>query len=71
MAHTTRTFCPAWSACQKFAIGRQCEGNVVGLIAVGSLSGIRGAIGLRHCTLGEQYFSGVEKFTTVLHEKTA
>ena len=24
-------------------------------------------IGLRHCPLGEQYFSGVEKFTTVVH----
>src|SRR6478735_6056426 len=27
---------------------------------------LRAAIGLRHCTLGEQYLSGVGKFTTVV-----
>jgi hypothetical protein len=29
---------------------------------------LRAAIGLRHCTLGEQYLSGVGKFTTVVHQ---
>jgi hypothetical protein len=53
---------------------RSISGRVAQIVAAVMLGGkIRvilcgRPIGLRHCPLGERYFSGVEKITTAVHE---